>query len=208
MALMVPSLRGFDFARLHEDLEYVRKAGASAVHIDVCDGHFAPGITVGQPVVERLHKATRLRLDLHLLVERPERFLDDFLAAGAGRIAICSESTSRCVETLRKVRAAGIPAGVAFDAGVPAEILMPAFGEIDFLILAAGESGKNAAACLPSLLRRVQTAAAARRAASGQFTLEVEGAIEPEWAQAIEKAGADVFIVSLPVRKVFKPAIN
>src|SRR5215472_13785719 len=107
MALIAPALLAANFARLGEALRTVEAAGCRMVHVDVADGHFTNDVTVGQPVIESIRKATRLDLDLHLLIERPERFVSEFVQAGANRIAVHPESTPHPYHALNLIRRSG-----------------------------------------------------------------------------------------------------
>lgn len=216
MALIVPSLLAFDFARLRDELELIRRAGIQTVHIEVCDGHFAPNLTVGQPVVESVARASGLKLEVHLLVERPERLLGDFVQAGASRIAIHPESTSRFFHALGEIRARGCQPGAVLNPAMPVEAIRPVLAELDFLIVLFGDQGSaapvsqggftgarantargdNPAADLPNILERLQAAAEERARSGCRFAIEVEGPIDPEWVPRLEEAGADVLVMS------------
>ncbi|MGH9350658.1 MAG: ribulose-phosphate 3-epimerase [Terriglobia bacterium] len=206
MALIVPSLLSFDWARLNEGLELIRRAGIQTIHVDVCDGHFVPGITVGQPVVQNLSKAAGLEIEVHLLVERPERFLKDFAKAGAGRIAIHPESTRRLFQALGGIRALGCRAGVALNPETPVDSLSAVFEKLDFLILLCGDqefqaslSGEAAsneeARMRRNAIQKLRTAIEARMKSGYPFTLAVEGAMTRDRAREFEAAGADILIV-------------
>lgn len=219
MALIVPSLLAFDFARLQEGLEQIRRAGAQTIHVDVCDGHFAPGITVGQPVIRCLRRATSLAIEVHLQVQRPERFVGDFIGAGAGGILIQPESTSRFLQVLREIRAQGCHPGAALGPAMPFAAIRPVFGEIDSLILCgnshqalapfhAGEAdafpvakirsapGGRLQLSLASMVQRVREAVRSRSESGSRFTIQIEGAIEPEFVPELEKAGADILVMA------------
>jgi ribulose-phosphate 3-epimerase len=215
MALIVPSLLAFDFARLRDELELIRQAGIQTVHIDVCDGHFAPGLTVGQPVVESVARAGGLKLEVHLLVERPERLVEDFARAGASRIAIHPESTPRFLPVLGEIRARGCQPGVVLNPAMTVEVIRPVLAELDFLIVLFGNQGSlptpqpaysgvrdnaarrnQAAAGLANTIDRLRAAAEERVRSGCRFAIEVEGPIDPEWVPQLEEAGADVLVMS------------
>src|SRR5512146_808727 len=113
MTLIAPAILAANFAQLGEALSEVKSLGASIIHIDVMDGHFGSEISVGQPAVESIRRATELDLDVHLLVERPERYLDDFIRAGADRLAIHLEATQDACRAIQSVKDQGVKVGLA-----------------------------------------------------------------------------------------------
>jgi len=143
MALIAPALLAADFARLGEALDLIESAGAPMVHVDVMDGHFAPRITVGGPVVKRLRQRTRLALDVHLLIERPERYADQFVEAGADRLAVHPESTTELHRVLEVIRARGAKAGVALNPATPVGSVADVLGEVDFLTVLCADAGAD-----------------------------------------------------------------
>lgn len=190
MALISISLLAADFARLGEDLETMKGAGVKMVHIDVCDGHFAPGVTVGLPVIASLRKNTGLLLDVHLRVERPERFVEDFIEAGADRLAVHAESTPDVCRALRAVRLKGVQAGVALNPATPLEAVSGILDEVDFLNLCETEGQPYSARAI----HKVNMAAKARCKEGVRFALQVEGGIDPHHIGRLAEAGADVIV--------------
>jgi hypothetical protein len=133
MALIAPSLLAADFARLGEALHTIKAVGAPMLHLEVMDGHFVEEITVGQPVVRSLRKATNLVLDLHLLIERPERYVAEFVELGADRVSVHLEATTRLHRVLEQIRKLGAKAGVALNPATPIETIVDLVGEFDYL---------------------------------------------------------------------------
>ena len=119
MIHIAPSILSADFVNLARDIEVVTRGGAHAIHVDVMDGHFVPNITIGPPVVKALKSATRLPLDVHLMIENPERFIPDFIKAGADLLSIHVEACPHIHRVLSMIRNAGIKAGVALNPGTP-----------------------------------------------------------------------------------------
>jgi ribulose-phosphate 3-epimerase len=195
MALVCPSLRAADFARLGEQLETVREAGARMVHIDVTDGHFVPGVGFGLPVVESIRKATDLTLDVHLLVERPERFVREFIEAGADRIAVHPETTANLHSVLRIIRSAGVIAGVALNTATPLDAVSEVFADLDFLNVLSADPGEREDDYIPRSTSKLRSASAVRNRGGGQFSLEVEGGIDSERIHNIIEAGANIVVV-------------
>jgi ribulose-phosphate 3-epimerase len=194
MALIAPSLLAADFARLAEALHIIKDAGASMVHVDVMDGHFAPDITVGQPVIRSLRKATDLVLDVHLLVERPERYLRDFLDAGADRVSVHGEATANLHRVVEQIRARGAKAGVALNPSTPVESLAEVLGGIDFLSVLTADPGLPEQAFIPRCIGKVQAASGLREERRWDFAIQVEGGIGFDQLEELIRAGADILV--------------
>jgi len=187
MALIAPSLLSWDFARMGEALESIKSAGAGLVHIDVSDGHFAGEITVGPPVIRSLRMATDLVLEIHLLVERPERFVADFLAAGADRLAVHAESTANLHAAIEAIHSQERKAGVALN---PATLLE----DMDFLTLLTADYGPNGERLIPAMLEKVRRASRLRTGAGRRVDIEVEGGVEFAHVEKLVRAGADILV--------------
>jgi ribulose-phosphate 3-epimerase len=194
MALIAPSLLAADFARLGEALRIFKEAGAAMVHVDVMDGHFVPDISVGQPVVRSLPKATDLVLDLHLLIERPERYIAEFVEMGADRIAIHAEATPNLHHVLGVIRTGGAKAGLALNPSTAVESVSDALGEIDYLLILSADLGFANSSFLPGTLAKVQTACALRRERRLDYAIQVEGSIRQEQIEALVQSGADILV--------------
>jgi len=202
MALIAPALLAADFARLGEALRTFEAAGCRRCHIEVADGHFAQEVTIGQPVFASIRKATRLELDLHLLIERPERFIGDF--AGADRIAVHPESTPQFHRALDLVRRHGSRPGAALLPGTPLEAVAEVLDEVDFISILAADpvfgpdfdaiSG-DAQGNPPRLgLRKVRQAAQIRADRGLNFEIQAEGGLRAEGLRDWLEAGADILV--------------
>jgi ribulose-phosphate 3-epimerase len=194
MALIAPSILAADFARLGEALEIIKAAGASMVHLDVMDGHFVPEISVGLPVLASLRKATDLALDVHLLIERPERYAERFADAGADRIAIHAEATPHMRRTLEQIRARGAKAGVALNPSTPLAAVSEVLGELDFLSVLTSEPGLREQPFIPAMTTKLRAAAEERADRRLDFVLQAEGGIGPERLEELARAGADILV--------------
>lgn len=195
MALIAPSLLAADFARLSEALHTIKAAGASMLHLDVMDGHFVEDITVGQPVVRSLRKMTDLVLDLHLLIERPERYIADFVEAGADRISVHVEATTRLHQVLEQIRKHGVKAGVVLNPATPVETLGDVVGEFDFLSILSSDPGLSERTFIPRSVEKVQAAASLRNERGMDFAIQVEGGIHLRHLEQLTRAGADILVV-------------
>lgn len=194
MAIIAPALLSADFARLGEALEAIKAAGASMVHIDVTDGHFTPGITVGQPVIARLRQATDLALDLRLAVERPERYADQFIEAGADRIAVHPESTRQLSRLLEMIRARGAQAGVALGTSSGIESAEEVFADVDFVTVLSSYLGADDP-FVPRSADKVASCSRLRRERRLDFAIQVEGGVNPGQFEELIRAGADILVV-------------
>jgi ribulose-phosphate 3-epimerase len=194
MVQIAPSLLAADFAWLGEALRLIEEAGAPMVHVDVMDGHFVPDISVGQPVVKGLRKATKLVLDLHLLIERPERYVPEFIEIGADRIAIHAEATPNLHRVLKVIRSGGAKAGLAVNPSTALASVAENLGEIDYLLILSADLGFENPAFLPKTLRKVRDACAMRRDGRMDFAIEVEGAVREDQIESLGEAGADILV--------------
>lgn len=195
MTLVCPSLRAADLARLGEQLESIRKAGARMIHLDVSDGHFRPEVGFGVPVVESIRKATDLTLDVHLLVERPDRFITDFVSAGADRIAVHPETTHDLYRSLRLIRKQGAIAGVALSPATPLESVSDLLADLDFLNVLSADPGEAEEDYIPYAASKLKAAAGLRASRGAQLSLQVEGAIGRERIDELIEAGANIIVV-------------
>jgi ribulose-phosphate 3-epimerase len=194
MALLAPSLLAADFARLGEALRTIQDAGAGIVHVDVMDGHFVEDISVGQPVVRNLRKAMDLTLDLHLLIERPERYVGEFLAAGADRLAVHIEATTRLHQVLDLIRKQGVQAGVALNPSTPVDSIVDLVGEFDYLSILSSDPGLSERTFIPRSAEKVRAAASLRDQRRADFVIQVEGGIRVEHMERLVQAGADILV--------------
>jgi ribulose-phosphate 3-epimerase len=164
------------------------------VHVDVMDGHFVPDISVGQPVVKSLRKATNLALDLHLLIERPERYVSEFVEMGADRIAVHAEATPNLHRVLKVIRSGGAKAGLALNPSTALTSVADDLGEIDYLLILSADLGFVNPMFLPRTLDKVRDAYGLRRDARMDFAIEVEGAVGEELIEPLGRAGADILV--------------
>jgi ribulose-phosphate 3-epimerase len=194
MAFIAPSLLAADFARLAEALAIIKAAGATMVHVEVMDGHFVPDISVGQPVVRSLRKATDLVLDVHLLIERPERYIEGFVDAGADRLSVHAEATPHVHRVLEQIRAQGAKAGVALNPGTPIESLVDVLGQMDFLSVLTADPGLQEREFIPRSLDKIRSAARAREKGRLDFLIQAEGGIGGKFIEELIQAGADILV--------------
>jgi ribulose-phosphate 3-epimerase len=196
MPIIAPSILSADFGRIADEVAAATAAGADWIHVDVMDGHFVPSITIGPLVTRAVRAATALPLDVHLMVERPERHVAAFVEAGADRVTVHVEAEARhdARATLAAIRDAGARPGLALNPETGLEEVRPFLGAIDLLLVMTVHPGKGGQAIEPGWEARVATARRMREEAGAEFLIEVDGGIKAfNAAQAVD-AGADVLV--------------
>lgn len=138
---IAPSILSADFANLERDIRRIAEGGADYVHVDVMDGHFVPNITIGAPVVKAIRRITDLPLDVHLMIQEPDKYLDDFIKAGSDIITVHYEADGDTLEQLKKIRAAGVKACVSIKPATPAEVVLPLLKYLDMVLVMTVEPG-------------------------------------------------------------------
>ncbi|MGH2473595.1 MAG: ribulose-phosphate 3-epimerase [Candidatus Limnocylindria bacterium] len=189
-----PSILSADFARLAEAVIAVEEAGADWIHVDVMDGHFVPNLTFGPKMVADLHKATRLPLDVHLMIERPEDWVDRYADAGATYLTIHVEASQDVPGTLAAIRARGVRPGLTLNPETPVEAVMPHLGSLDLALVMSVRPGFGGQKFIESALDKVS---AIRQALDGRrlaAELEVDGGVKLENVARVVAAGATVLV--------------
>jgi ribulose-phosphate 3-epimerase len=194
MAGLSLSLEAIDIARLGEQLGIVRDSGIRMVHIDVTDGHFAPDVAFGIPIVDSIRRATDFALDLHVLVERPDRFVADLIRIGPSRVAVHAEPPADVLSLLRIIRSQGMEAGVALLPGTPVEALNEVGPEMDFLNVLSADPRAQEETYIPRTTSKVRRAVELRARCGASFAVQVEGGIDKEQVFELLAAGADQIV--------------
>jgi ribulose-phosphate 3-epimerase len=196
---IAPSILAADFGRLAAEVEGVARAGADWLHVDVMDGHFVPNLTIGPPVVKALRRATALPLDVHLMIEAPERSLAEYAAAGADRIGVHVEACPHLHRTLQQIRALGKQACVVLNPATPAAAVEPVLGELDQVLVMSVNPGFGGQSFIEGVLPKI---AQLRRWIDERelaVELEVDGGITPDTIERAARAGANVFVAGTAV---------
>ncbi|MBO3091043.1 ribulose-phosphate 3-epimerase [Schleiferilactobacillus harbinensis] len=191
---IAPSILSADFANLATDVAKIEDVG-DLIHIDVMDGHFVPNLAFGPQVVAALRPLTKLPLEVHLMVEKPENFVDEFIKAGADTILVHAESTPHLYRVIQLIKEAGVKAGVVVNPGTPIESVSPILHLVDEVLVMTVNPGFGGQKFLPDMLRKVTHVAQLRDTmANADYTIEVDGGVNADTIDDCANAGADTFV--------------
>ena len=197
--ILAPSILAADFGRLAEEVRAVEAAGADWIHVDVMDGHFVPNLTLGPAIVEAVHRATTLPLDVHLMVETPERFVEDFVRAGAATVAVQVETCPHLHRVLGQIRECGARACAVLNPGTPAGAVQAVLGELDQILVMTVNPGFGGQKFIASTLPKLRQLRRSIDEAGVAVTLEVDGGIAPGTIGPAAAAGARAFVAGTAV---------
>jgi len=192
---LAPSILAADLADLAGALALCEQGGADLVHVDVMDGHFVPNLTFGIPVLKALRGRTRLPLDLHLMVANPDRLLDEYLQAGASRVALHWEAAPHLDRQLERIRRAGAQAGVAVNPATPVELLVDALPRLDYVLLMSVNPGFSGQAFLPQALDKARRLKRMIEISGASVEIEMDGGIDRDTIGRVVAAGVEVCVV-------------
>jgi ribulose-phosphate 3-epimerase len=191
MVEIIPSILSADFARLAEDIDRVERAGATILHLDVMDGHFVPNLTIGPPVVESIRKATRLRLDVHLMIENPERYVAAFAKAGADSVSVHYEACRHLDGTLGLIRKAGALAGVVLNPATPVWVLEDILEMADYVLLMSVNPGFGGQKLIPYVLDKARKLDRMRREKKLALPIEIDGGVNRQNLADVVRSGCE-----------------
>jgi ribulose-phosphate 3-epimerase len=198
---IAPSILSADFSRLGEEVRAVEEAGADVIHVDVMDGHFVPNITIGPLVVEGLRKLTPLPLDVHLMIEKPERYVEAFARAGSSWITFHAEVCSRLRQMIKRVRQLNVRPGVVLNPATSLKTLYPILEEIDLVLLMSVNPGFAGQSFIPSTLKKTERLRKIIDQNHYSLEIEVDGGIKAENIGEVSKAGGDIFVLGTGIFK-------
>ncbi|HEY4948875.1 MAG TPA: ribulose-phosphate 3-epimerase [Candidatus Acidoferrales bacterium] len=203
---IAPSILAANFAKLGDDVRVVEEAGADIIHVDVMDGHFVPNISLGIPVVASLRKATRLPLDVHLMIEQPELYIEDFIRAGGNRILVHQEATVHLDRALAMIRELGAEAGAAINPATPVGMLTEVLDKVDTVLVMTVNPGFGGQKFIPNTYEKIRQLNQMRARYNASFRIEVDGGVEPENTAELAQAGANTFVAGTSIFHTADPA--
>ncbi len=199
MIEIVPSILSADFAHLADEIGRVERGGARILHLDVMDGHFVPNLTIGPPVVESIRKATRLHLDVHLMIENPDRYAVSFVEAGANSVLVHYEACRHLDGTLELIRNAGAMAGVVLNPATPLSVLEEVLHVADYVLLMSVNPGFGGQKLIPYVLDKVRRLDRIRRERQLALLIEIDGGVHQDNLADVVKAGCDWIVTGSAV---------
>lgn len=203
---LAPSVLSANFAQLDREIKKIESAGADVVHLDVMDGHFVPNITIGPPVVASIRQCTQMPLDAHLMIEHPERFLDDFIKAGVNWLSVHVEADVHIDRTLNYLKSKGVKAGVAINPGTSLTSLDEILPIVDYVLIMTVNPGFGGQKFIPSMLKKISQLRETIVLKGYRARIEVDGGIGPDNLGDVLSAGAEIIVAGSAIFSAQKDA--
>ncbi len=201
MKKIAPSILSADFSRLSDEVRAVEKAGADVIHVDVMDGHFVPNITIGPLVVQGLRKLTSLPLDVHLMIENPDRYVEAFALAGSDWITIHVEACPHLKRTIKMIRRLNVRPGVVLKPATSLKVLHPVLEDVDLVLIMSVNPGFGGQSFIPSTLKKIERLRKMVDQNRHTLEIEVDGGVKIENVRGVSAAGGDIFVVGTGIFK-------
>ncbi|WP_042356287.1 ribulose-phosphate 3-epimerase [Bacillus rubiinfantis] len=194
MIKIAPSILSADFSRLGEEIKAVEKAGADYIHVDVMDGHFVPNITIGPLIVNAIRPVTKLPLDVHLMIENPDQYIEAFAKAGADFITVHVEACRHLHRTIQSIKSFGIKAGAVLNPATPVHAIQHVIGDLDMVLLMSVNPGFGGQKFIPEVLPKIKQVKQLIEEKGLDIEIEIDGGVNPETAKQCSEAGANVLV--------------
>ena len=201
MIKIAPSILSADFADLGRDVERLSNAGADFIHIDVMDGHFVPNISFGMPVIKAIRNKTNKIFDVHLMVESPSRYIDDFVDAGADIITIHYEAEKHIDRAIQYIKSKGIKAGVVLNPGTPTILIKDLISKLDMVLIMSVNPGFGGQSFIDYSIEKVKEVDEMRKKYNKELIIEIDGGIGVDNIKKVREAGVDVAVAGSSVYK-------